>query len=48
MIHAEPHPEGGAPRKVKKMAGAGEVTSEFLKNAVVLDPTAKHTATVQL
>ncbi|KAL5456884.1 hypothetical protein EMCRGX_G034110 [Ephydatia muelleri] len=28
------------------MAGAGEVTSEFLKNAVVLDPTAKHTATL--
>lgn len=29
------------------MAGAGKVTSEFLKNAVVLTPTAKHTATVR-
>ncbi|KAL5456885.1 hypothetical protein EMCRGX_G034111 [Ephydatia muelleri] len=28
------------------MAGAGKVTSEFLKNAVVLTPTAKHTATL--
>ena len=29
------------------MAGVGKVTSEFLKNAVVLAPTAKHTATVR-
>ena len=29
------------------MAGASKVTSEFMKNAVVLAPTAKHTATVK-